>query len=214
MTLDLWLAFVAASAALLVLPGPTVLLVAGNALTGGRRTARFTVPGVMLGDLTAITLSAAGLGAVLATSATLFTLVKLAGAGYLLWLGLKLWRSRPDQSMPALEPSAGMAVPQRTPRALFLQSYAVTALNPKSIIFFVAFVPQFLLPGAPLLPQLLVLVPTFVALAGLNALLFALLAGSLGGRARRPAVRLWLDRLGGSVLIAAAGMMLAWRRTA
>ena len=83
MSLELWLGFVVASSVLLVIPGPTLMLVLGHALAHGRRSAWSTVPGVALGDLTAISLSCAGLGAVLATSATLFTFLKLAGAAYL-----------------------------------------------------------------------------------------------------------------------------------
>ena len=159
MSLDLWLGFVLASTVLLIIPGPTLMLVLGHALAHGRRSAWSTVPGVALGDLTAITLSCAGLGAVLATSASLFTLLKLAGAAYLFWLGIKLWRAPPV--------APGTTAPgSRSPRSLLMEAYTVTALNPKSIVFFVAFVPQFLIPTSPLLPQLLVLVPTFVALAG------------------------------------------------
>jgi threonine/homoserine/homoserine lactone efflux protein len=205
MSLQLWLGFVLASIALLIIPGPTLMLVVGRALSHGRQSALRTVPGVALGDRTAIKLSAAGLGAVLATSAALFTAVKLVGAAYLFWLGVQMWRGDPASPTVATAPSA--ASPN-----LFLQAYTVTALNPKSIIFFVAFVPQFLSPATPLLPQLLVLIPTFVALAALNAALFALVAGSVRGTVQRPGVRLWLDRLGGSVLIGAGAMMLAWRR--
>ena len=207
MSLELWLGFVVASSVLLVIPGPTLMLVLGHALAHGRRSAWSTVPGVALGDLTAISLSCAGLGAVLATSATLFTLLKLAGAAYLFWLGVKMWRTSPTD--PTTAPSA-----PRSARSMLMEAYTVTALNPKSIVFFVAFVPQFLAPASPLLPQLLVLIPTFVALAALNAALFALLAGTLRGSVQRPVVRLWLDRLGGTVLIGAGAWMLAWRRAA
>ncbi len=206
MSLQLWLGFVVASAVLLAIPGPTVVLVVSRALADGRRTAWRTVPGVALGDLTAITLSAAGLGTILAASATLFTTVKLAGALYLAWLGLKLWRGAGTGS------AAGAAPRRHTARALFVEAYAVTALNPKSIIFFIAFVPQFLLPTVPLLPQLALLIPTFVVLAALNATAFALLAGSLRALGPGAGTRRWLDRLGGSMLIGAAAMMAAWRR--
>src|SRR6188508_1827625 len=93
MTLSLWLAFVAASSILLVIPGPTVLLVVSYALGQGWRTALPMAIGVALGDFTAMTLSMLGLGALLATSATLFTILKWVGAIYLIWLGLKLWRA-------------------------------------------------------------------------------------------------------------------------
>lgn len=204
MALELWLGFVLASAALLIIPGPTVMVVVGRALSHGRQSAWRTVPGVALGDLTAMTLSAAGLGAMLATSAALFTAVKILGAGYLIWLGVQMWRSGPAA------PLAKNANP--TSPNLFLQSYTVTALNPKSIIFFVAFVPQFLSPAAPLVPQLVILIATFVTLAALNAAVYALVAGSVRSSLRRPSVGVWLDRVGGSVLIGAGAMMLAWRR--
>jgi len=87
---DLWLAFAAASAVLLAIPGPTILLVVSYAVGAGRATALWTVVGVFLGDLMAITLSMLGLGVILATSATLFTALKWVGGAYLLWLGWKL----------------------------------------------------------------------------------------------------------------------------
>ena len=93
MSLELWIAFTLASAALLAVPGPTVLLVVSYALGRGRSSAVATVPGVTLGDFTAMTLSLLGAGAILAASATLFTAMKLLGAAYLFWLGIQLWRA-------------------------------------------------------------------------------------------------------------------------
>lgn len=89
MSIELWLAFVAASAILLAIPGPTVLLVISYALGHGKRSATATVAGVALGDFTAMTASILGLGALLATSATLFTVLKWVGAAYLIYLGIK-----------------------------------------------------------------------------------------------------------------------------
>ena len=96
MSWELWIAFVVASSALLAIPGPTVLIVVSYALGKGRRTAWATVPGLTLGDFTAMTISLMGAGAILAASAELFTVLKLAGAAYLIWLGVRLWRARPD----------------------------------------------------------------------------------------------------------------------
>ncbi len=93
MSFETWLAFTAASAVLLVIPGPTILLVVSYALGQGWRSAAPTAVGVALGDLTAMTLSMLGVGALLATSATLFTILKWAGAAYLVWLGVKLFRA-------------------------------------------------------------------------------------------------------------------------
>lgn len=203
MRLETYLAFVAATLVMLAIPGPTILLVIGQSLGAGRRNALPLVAGVALGDLTAITLSLAGLGAVLATSATLFTIFKWAGAAYLIWLGIKLWRAPVD---------AGV-VPAMTGRRAMRDAYVVTALNPKGIAFFVAFVPQFIDTARPFLPQAALLVATFVVLAAANALIYALLAGRLSGVATRPAARRWFNRIGGSALMGAGLATAAMRRT-
>ena len=93
MAWELWLAFVAASAVVLLIPGPTVLLVVSYALGQGRRSALATVAGVTLGDLTAVTLAMVGLGALLAASSELFTALRWVGAVYLIYLGIRLWRT-------------------------------------------------------------------------------------------------------------------------
>ena len=201
MTLDLWLAFVLATLVLLVIPGPTVLLVVGYALRYGRRSAWGTVPGVALGDLTAITLSMAGLGALLAASATVFTGVKWAGAAYLVYLGVRMWRAR---AVPVAVSAPGTVAASRS--VMFRQAWTVTTLNPKSILFFVAFLPQFIAPAAPPVPQMLTLGITFVTLAALNAALYALLAGSVRAGLHRPGVQKTVNRLGGSILIGAGAM--------
>jgi threonine/homoserine/homoserine lactone efflux protein len=197
----IWLAFCAAAAVMLLIPGPTILLVIGQSLGGGGGRALPLVAGVALGDLTAMTLSLAGLGAILATSATLFAALKWAGAAYLLWLGVKMWRAPVE---------AGAAPPLAAGRAL-RQAWLVTALNPKGIVFFVAFVPQFIDPARPFLPQAVVLVATFVTLGAANAGLYAALATRLSGAVRRPSVRRALNRTGGAVLVG-AGLAVALRR--
>lgn len=93
MSFEHWFAFAAASAVLLAIPGPTILLVISYALGHGRKIAGATVAGVALGDFTAMTASMLGLGALLATSAAVFTVLKWIGAAYLVWLGIKLWRA-------------------------------------------------------------------------------------------------------------------------
>ena len=101
MSIETWLAFVAASAVLLAIPGPTILLVISYALGHGRKVASATVAGVALGDFTAMTASMLGLGALLATSAALFTVLKWVGAAYLIYLGIKLWRAPASSRMAA-----------------------------------------------------------------------------------------------------------------
>lgn len=202
MTLETWLAFLLASVAMLVIPGPTILLVIGQSLGAGRGRALPLVAGVALGDLTAITLSLAGLGALLATSALAFTTLKWVGAAYLVWLGVRLFRA----------PVSEAATPPLTARRMLRDAYMVTALNPKGIAFFVAFVPQFIDASHPFMPQAAILISTFVVLAALNALVYALLAGRMAGAVARPAIRQAFNRLGGGVLVAAGVATAAMRR--
>jgi threonine/homoserine/homoserine lactone efflux protein len=188
MSFELWAAFAVASAVMLAIPGPTILLVISYALSHGRRVASATVAGVALGDLTAMTASMLGVGALLATSAALFTALKWIGAAYLIYLGIKLWRA-PVSASAMPEAEAGTNA-----RRIFLHAYVVTALNPKSIIFFVAFLPQFLDPAAPAAFQFIVFEVTFVVLATLNAAAYALLASMARGVIRKPSVQRVVNR--------------------
>ena len=204
MSLEIWAAFAAASAALLMIPGPTVLLVLSYALSRGRRVAVSTALGVALGDLIAMVACLVGLGALIAASATAFTVLKWAGAAYLVWLGVKLIRAPTKEALPL--PSEA--------RNTFGHAALVTALNPKSIGFFVAFVPQFVDPARPVLPQAAILVVTFVGLAALNALLYALAADRLRARIARPGVIGLLQKVGGATLIAMGALTATLRRSA
>ncbi|MCX8228162.1 MAG: LysE family translocator [Sulfitobacter sp.] len=206
MPFDLWLTFCAATIALLLIPGPTVLLVLSYALSKGRSVALASAAGVAFGDFIAMTASLLGLGALVLTSATLFTALKWIGAIYLVWLGIKLIRSAPD---------AGLDVPNATvtTRGVFAHNAAVTALNPKSIAFFIAFVPQFVNAELPLLPQFAILITTFVSLAALNALAYALMADRMRQFIARPSIITWITRAGGAMLIL-MGLLTATLRRA
>jgi len=210
MSVETWLAFAATSAVMLAIPGPTILLVISYALGHGRRTALATVTGVTLGDFTAMTASLAGLGALLATSAFLFTILKLIGAAYLMFLGIKLWRA-PIVTGPMGDNDN---LPQERSLKIFMHAYVVTALNPKSIVFFIAFVPQFLDLGKPFLPQTLILEATFLCLAALNAFLYGLLAGAARGYIRKASVQRVVNKTGGTLLIAAGAVTAGYRRMA
>ncbi|MGB1027231.1 MAG: LysE family translocator, partial [Rhodospirillaceae bacterium] len=145
-----WTAFAGACVIVLMIPGPTIMLVVSYALTHGRSSAMWTVAGVGLGDFTAMTASLLGLGAILSASAELFTLLKLVGACYLIWLGVKMWRAPVDAPITpaALENGAVDAASASGPDQpkgwkMLGHAYIVTALNPKGIVFFLAFIPQF-----------------------------------------------------------------------
>lgn len=209
MPIENWLAFVAASAVMLAIPGPTILLVISYALGHGRKASSATVAGVALGDFTAMTASMLGLGALLATSAALFTVLKWVGAAYLTYLGIKLWRT-PVSGEGAQEAATG----KERPLKIFLHTYIVTALNPKSIIFFVAFLPQFLTPSLPFWPQVMIFEVTFLVLATCNAALYGLLASAARNSIRKPKVQRIVNRTGGSLLIGAGLLTMGWKRAA
>ncbi|MFC5429237.1 LysE family translocator [Paraburkholderia denitrificans] len=206
MTLAHWLPFAIASAILVAIPGPTVLLVVSYALTHGRRYALATTAGVALGDFTAMTASMLGLGVILAASAALFSVLKWIGAAYLIYLGIKLWRA------PALQNETPDTTETRTGR-IFAHAYAVTALNPKSIVFFVAFVPQFINPHMPALPQIVIFEATFLVLATINAFGYAMLAAAARKAVRSPRVQRIVNVTGGSLLIGAGVFAAVWRKT-
>lgn len=207
MTWEIWTAYVIATTILLMIPGPTVLLVVGYALSSGRQTAWQTVPGVVLGDFVAMVASLAGLGALIAASAGAFTVLKWIGAAYLMYLGIRMWRAEP--SIGAIKPGD----PARRRRSLTMQAFVVTALNPKGIAFFVAFLPQFISPASPVTPQLIVLGVTFLVLATVNVVAYAIMAGSMRQRLRHPRLLQAVNRTGGSLLIGAGIMTAALRRS-
>ncbi|MTI45467.1 threonine/homoserine/homoserine lactone efflux protein [Roseibium hamelinense] len=197
MSLELYAAYIVATLVVLAVPGPTIMLVVSYALSHGRKSATASVLGVGLGDATAATVSLLGLGAILAASATAFGILKWAGAAYLLWLGVKMWRA-PSSALETVN------LPETLAKKIFLNAFVVTALNPKGIVFFMAFLPHFIAPGAPIAPQLVILGATFVVLGVLNAAVYALAASAIGTRLKSPAIVGLINRIGGSFLIGAA----------
>ncbi|MBX3598065.1 MAG: LysE family translocator [Rhizobiaceae bacterium] len=206
MTFETWLAFCAASAVLLIIPGPTILLVVSYGLGQGLRTAVPTAIGVAIGDFTAMTLSMLGVGALLAASASIFTALKLIGAAYLVYLGVKLFRS--GGTLHA-EPRRDAA----TSLKMIGHAWIVTALNPKSITFFVAFLPQFIDRHADFWTQMLIFESTFLVLAFLNALGYALAAARARKLFASPRALKIFNRTGGTMLIG-AGIATAATRSA
>ncbi|MBA4798912.1 MAG: LysE family translocator [Rhizobiales bacterium] len=206
MTFETWLAFAAASAVLLIIPGPTILLVVSYALVQGWRSALPVATGVALGDFTAMTLSMLGVGAILATSATIFTALKWLGAAYLVYLGIKLFRA-----------GGTLDVKPQTDRATTMKmvghAWVVTALNPKSITFFVAFLPQFLDKHGDFFTQMVIFETTFLVLAFLNAAGYALVASRARNLVRSPRAIGLFNKTGGTLLIG-AGVATATLRSA
>ncbi|MDC0434733.1 LysE family translocator [bacterium] len=206
MTIEIWLAFVAASTVLLLIPGPTILTVISYSVAHGRRANVPLVLAVALGDSTALVFSLLGLGALLATSAFWFTLIKWVGGLYLLYLGITLLRSSvhtPQHDSPSIPGSRWK---------LFANTWLVTALNPKGIVFFIAFLPQSLIATEAVAPQLWILSITFVLLATLNATMYAMFAGSARQLLSSPVAQKRFNLTGGALLFGAGIWALTTRQ--
>lgn len=207
MTWSQVLTFLLAAEALLIVPGPSVLFVISRAVTYGRRAAVATVAGNTAGSAVQVLLVAAGLGAVVATSTAVFTAMKLAGGAYLVYLGLHAWR---DRRSLATALRAGSAIPARSARRLLRDGFVVGATNPKTTLFFLAVLPQFVRDGGPSTPvQLTVLGLLFCALALISDGLYGVLAGTVRSWLEHSPRRLeTLGGVGGAVMVG-LGVQLA-----
>ncbi|WP_372781164.1 LysE family translocator [Phenylobacterium sp.] len=197
MPLSTWIAFTLAAAAMGLIPGPGVTSIVGYALSSGRRTALASVAGMALGNALCMTVSLAGAGALLAASAIAFTALKWAGALYLIGLGvLAIVRSGPAHD------TARTFAPIR-PRTAFLGNLAVGTFHPKTIVFFVAFAPQFIRADASYPLQAALLIATFTVVVGATDTAYALAAARASHLLKSPRATRWSRRAGGGVLIAA-----------
>ncbi|MEJ6391846.1 LysE family translocator [Gymnodinialimonas sp. 2305UL16-5] len=194
MSLETWIAFTIASAIVVLIPGPNIVLTVTYGIRDGLRSGLATVPGVVLGAFVGMGASLAGAGAILAASVTLFTALKICGALYLLWLAYRLWHA------PVAAIRTDDTAPDWSLWALFRQSTLVSALNPKGPVFYVAFVPQFVDSSAPAFGQFAVLMATFLVVAGLNGAGWLVLASALRGHLQGPFVMRVINRIGAACL--------------
>ena len=200
MPLETWLAYTLVTTTFLLIPGPTIILVISYSLLRGRQAVIALVLGVGLGDLTAMSLSFLGVGVLLQTVATAFYLIKWLGAAYLIWLGVKMWCSASEFT------DLDKKTRSNAWREIFSSAYITTALNPKSIVFFLAFIPQFIEPELPFSTQAVILGTTFFVLAIISVLGYAALAIYAGQQLHLPLIQRWTHRIGGGLLIGAGGM--------
>lgn len=196
MSLELWLIYLLAAIGLSLTPGPNGLLSLTHGACYGLRPTVYTVLGGALGFFMLIAASLAGMGALLAASEQAFTIAKWLGAAYLVYLGIRVWRS----------PAPAVAVPADRVRGadlrawkLFGQGFFVAVSNPKGLIFFAAFLPQFIVPGVPFAVQLLVFGGTFVAVEIAYELLLAGLAQRVAPWLTRHGR--WFNRIAGGTFI-------------
>ncbi|MBL8347229.1 MAG: LysE family transporter [Rubrivivax sp.] len=181
MQLETWLIYLVASIGLSLSPGPNGLLALTHGALHGRRLALFTIFGGALGFVFVIALSMFGIGALLKTSVVWLTVLKLLGGAYLVWLGIQVWRS-PPLGLQMAAPAA-----ERSGASLFWQGALSAATNPKGLLFFAAFLPQFIDPAGSLLVQFFVMAGTFVVTEVVTEYVLA-------SAAHR--IRPWLGRVG------------------
>jgi threonine/homoserine/homoserine lactone efflux protein len=205
MSMQAYLAFVAACIALALLPGPVVTLLIANGLRHGTRAALINIAGVQTGLAIAIGVVAVGLTSLMATMGYWFEWVRLLGAAYLVWLGIKLIRS------PVEGIAAGDTPPPPPRGGFFLQGFVVLVSNPKILVFFGAFLPQFMDMSRDHVPQVALLGATFMVIAGLTDGAYALLAGRAGKLFSAKRTRL-VSRISGGFMIG-GGVWLALVRT-
>ena len=207
MTLHNWLAFAMASLVIGLVPGPGVLSIVGYAIHSGRYTALASVAGMAVGNTIAMSLSLAGVGTLLAASATAFLVLKWIGALYLVGLGvvtiIRSGNTRTVGVLPQLVSS---------PAKSFAGNVLLGTFHLKTIVFFVAFVPQFIDPLYSYAAQATLLVITFAVIVGCSDTAYALLATRASGLLRTPAYASWSRRISGGVMVAAGVATAAAKR--
>lgn len=191
------LTYIAIVLGFVFIPGPATLLTVARATTSGTKAGIATGAGITIGDIIHTTMAVIGISAIIAASATLFTIIKYLGAGYLIYLGLKaIFEKAP------LDPSAGYS--PITPQQAFQQGVLAEVLNPKTALFFLAFLPQFVDPAnGYVFAQLTLLGVIFAILGFVSTLTFSLAAGRLGTFLRRnPTVLKWQGKVVGGIYCA------------
>lgn len=207
MTFEIWLTFTMTSAILISIPGPNNLMVMAYGMRHGTKPALFTVFGIVPGAIAAMALSFLGLGGILEASSFLFYLMKWIGAVYLIYLGITLWRSSPDLNKVQIE-TGNVKMTK-----IISQSFIVSLLNPKGIIFYMAFMPQFIVQSEPLMPQILLLGGTFASLVLPINTAYALLSGKLRTVIQNSRIIQIMNRTGGALLILAGVVTASLKRT-
>jgi len=204
-------AFTAVAAVAILSPGPATLLALRNSMAWGPRTAIWSTLGNVCGLFCLSAAAMLGLGVVLQSSALLFGVIKLAGAGYLFYVGIRQLTGRGVTLVPA--DGVVAATPPARSR-LFGEALLTASTNPKPILFFTALFPQFLDAQAALLPQFLVLTGLFMALSFTSLVMYALLASRARALLARPGFSLWLNRSVGTIFVVFGAALLTLRRQA
>ena len=208
MPLSTWWLFVLMTFVVSATPGPNMLLVMSSSARHGVRSAVVTMAGCMTALLAMMSVSAAGLGALLQAFPTVFDALRLIGAAYLAYLGIKTWRSPVQDQTPG---SVGTQAPSATSNALYRQGFLVAASNPKAILFAAAFFPQFINPDLAKFPQFAILLTTFSIIEVSWYFVYALSGKRLSVFLRRAAVMQTFNRITGGAFVGFAALMAVAR---
>jgi len=211
MSVSLYLAYVAACIAIVIVPGPSVTVIIANSLAHGTRAGLMSVAGTQAGLMVLMGVLVVGLSTLMAQAGAVFDILRIVGAVYLIWLGIKLWRSG-GRSGGRLGDVDATAPKAPTGMYFFMQSFWVVLANPKALLFFGAFIPQFVDPAGNPMAQTILLAGIFMVVATVLDGAYAIGAGWAGTRLTRSRVRL-VERLSGTFLIA-GGVWLALTRRA
>lgn len=209
MSFETWLSYIAAYTLISLLPGPSVFMVIGQSLSHGLRAAMCCVLGDIVGGIVVMTTAYAGLGLVLATSAEVFFLLKWAGVAYMLWLGVVQIAAARKLTSRDLTTGENKPVPQLS--ASWRAGFLTGALNPKAIMFYVAFLAQFMDPGASALPQFLVLMATSCIVVFCVLMIYALLAAQIRRKFQSLRARKAIGYTSGSFLLGGSAFIAATR---
>lgn len=219
MTLSTWWLFLAMTFVVSATPGPNMLLVMSTSARHGVRAAVLAMAGCMTALLIMMSLSAAGLGALLQSFPAVFDALRLTGAAYLAWLGIQCWRSPVQDATDApltadthsgpapAHANAQSQPPMLAPGGVYRQGFLVAASNPKAILFAAAFFPQFIAPELPKLPQFAILLTTFTVVEVAWYFVYAISGQRLSVYLQRAHVMRAFNRLTGGVFVGFAGLM-------
>ncbi len=199
MSLAVWFGFLLAAIVIAVTPGPGAVISMSTGMRQGYRAALVAILGLQTALLAHVAIVAVGLGALLAASETAFSLLKLMGAGYLVWLGIQKWRAPP---LPIDDEHSG------TPRkGLFMQGLLVNLSNPKAIVFICALVPQFIDPTGAQFPQYLIIAATLCVTDLVVMSIYALAAARLGSWFHQPECVRLQNRIFGGLFFSAGALL-------
>ncbi|MGP7819394.1 LysE family translocator [Niallia sp. 01092] len=195
MPIELWVSFIIASILIISAPGPAVTFLITTSINDGKRNALSIIPGVFLGDLVAMILSFAGVGAIIVSSPTAFLTLKIIGALYLIYLGVKIWIESKGKSK-RLDHNNNTHEQKKS----FIKGFWISVLNPKSIIFFAAFIPQFISNEYSYIHQITILGATYLFIGVLNDVAYTVLAHKIS-KFLKERIVMWVIRIGALNLI-------------